>query len=311
VRRLLLVLLLLAAILASARPPEPTVDRNVVFGMYSGLALLMDVYRPAVSNGGGIVAIQGSGWYSPLRYDAAPISARSGVIAYAQHLAQAGYTVFVINHRAAPRFRFPAPLEDAQRAVRFVRAHAAEWRIDPLRIGAFGSSSGGHLSELLGTLDDAGNGESSHPVERESAKVRAVVALFAPADMIRQAQTSKRDAHVALMGFEYVDPAGRPPGSVRADESENVEYRRASPITWVSADDAPMLLMHGDADEVVVFEQSELMAAALRNAGVPNKLIRVPGGRHGENFQLEPGDPRLPDQYGEAVNWFNAYLKAK
>jgi acetyl esterase/lipase len=308
-RTLVILLLLATGIPASARPPDPVVERNVVFGMYSGLALLMDVYRPAKPNGAGVIAIQGSGWYSPLRYDAAPITARPGVIAYAQHFAQAGYTVFVINHRAAPRFRFPAQLEDAQRAVRFVRAHAAEWHVDPARIGAFGSSSGGHLAELLGTVDGAGDASSSDPTERESAKVRAVVALFAPADMVRQAQTSIRDAHVALMGFEYLDPAMRAPGSVRPDESENVEYRRASPSSWVTADDAPMLLMHGDADEVVVFEQSELMSAALQKAGVANELIRVPGGRHGDNFQLDPKDPRLPDQYGESIRWFDTYLK--
>ena len=162
---------------------QARVENNVVYGMYSGLALLMDVYRPAQPNGIAIVAIQGSGWYSPMRYDAAQLKAGREVIRHAERFAAAGYTVFAINHRQAPRFRYPAPIEDAQRAVRFVRFHASDYGITSDRIGAWGSSSGGHLVELLGTMDGKGDASDSDPVNRLSAKVQAVVALFAPADM--------------------------------------------------------------------------------------------------------------------------------
>src|SRR5687768_7643375 len=134
----------------NATSAQSRVDRNVVYGMYSGLALLMDVYRPAQSNGIAIVAVQGSGWYSPMRYDALQLKASREVTTHAQRFAAAGYTVFAINHRQAPRFRYPAPIEDVQRAVRFVRFHAAEYGVTPDRIGAWGSSSGGHMVELLG-----------------------------------------------------------------------------------------------------------------------------------------------------------------
>lgn len=288
---------------------QAPIERNVIFGMYSGLALVMDVYRPARPNGAGIIAIQGSGWYSPMRYDATPITTRAGVRAYANELSAAGYVVFVINHRAAPRFHFPAALEDAQRAVRFVRAHAGDYGLDAARIGAFGSSSGGHLAELLGTVDAPGDPDSEDPVERQSGKVRAVVAQFAPSDLRTLWSTSGRAAHIALMGFEYVDAAKRVPGVVRADEPENADYRRASPVANVSADDAPMLLMHGDADDVVPIEQSVHMQAALQAAGVAVRLISVPGGGHGDDFRLAKDDARLPDQYGEARRWFDEYLK--
>jgi acetyl esterase/lipase len=304
-----LAMLAVAPFAAAASAPAGTVDRNVVFGMYSGLALLMDVYRPAKPNGAGIVAIQGSAWYAPMRYDATPISSRAGVQAHARHLADAGYVVFAINHRAAPRFRFPAPFEDAQRAVRFVRAHAADYGIDPARIGAFGSSSGGHLAELLGTVDAPGVPGSADPVERQPGKVRAVVAHYATSDLRTQWSPTGRAAHIALMGFEYVDPAKRLPGSVREDEAENVEYRRASPVANVTSDDAPMLLIHGDADDIVPIGQSIQMEEALRKAGVKVRFVTVPGGKHGENFQLPADDARLSDQYGEARRWFDQYLK--
>jgi acetyl esterase/lipase len=298
--------LLPAARLEAAPVP---VETNVVYGMYSGLALLMDVYRPAKPNGAAIVAIQGSGWYTAMRYDAQTIRSRSEVIEHAQRFALAGYTVFVISHRSTPRFHYPAQIEDAQRAVRYVRFHAPEYLVDPARVGAWGSSSGGHLAELLGMQDGAGDAGDTDPVNRLSAKVRAVVTLFAPADLPAMfSKTVRPGALTALMGFEYLDPSKRGPGTLRDNEFENVEYRRASPITYVTTDDPPTLLMHGDEDVVVPLEQSELMERALRAAGVKVRLIKVSGGKHGQNFQLPKGDARLPDYLGESVRWFDENL---
>jgi acetyl esterase/lipase len=177
------VILLTGQLVTSA---QARVNKNVVYGMYSGLGLLMDVYRPAQPNGIAIVAIQGSGWYSPMRYDASQLKSSREVTSHAERFAAAGYTVFAINHRQAPRFRYPAPIEDAQRAVRFVRAHASEYGITADRIGAWGSSSGGHLVELLATMDGKGETSDSDPVNRLSAKVQAVVALFAPSTAFRK-----------------------------------------------------------------------------------------------------------------------------
>jgi acetyl esterase/lipase len=294
---------------ASFGAAPPRVEKNVVYGMYSGLALLMDVYRPVKSNGAAIIAIQGSGWYTSLGYDAETIRSRTEVVAHAQRFAQEGYTVFAISHRSTPRFHFPAQIEDAQRAVRFVRHHAGDYGIDPARIGAWGSSSGGHLAHLLGTMTAAGDATDADPVNRHSAKVKAVAVLFAPSDLPSLfGQTQRPGALTALMGFEYLDPATRRPGSVRGDEFENVAYRKASPINFVTADDAPTLMFHGEDDVVVPLEQSERMQAALAGAGVKHRLVKVAGGKHGENFQLPQGDSRLPDDAGDAVRWFDDYL---
>jgi acetyl esterase/lipase len=319
-RQRLIWLIVLPLGLVSAQPvvahtPQPTVtvESNVIYGMYSGLALLMDVHRPAKPNGIAIVYIQGSGWYSPMRYDASQLKTTREVAGHAERFAAAGYTVFVINHRQAPRFRYPAPIEDAQRAVRFVRFHASDYGITSDRIGAWGSSSGGHLVELLGTMDGTGDGSDSDPVNRLSAKVQAVVALFAPSDLMFMFSTMARPgALTSLMGFSYQDPAVAFPGlGVRPDDLENRQYREASPVTHVTADDAPMLLLHGDQDPIAPINQSEIMESALKQAGVTVRFIRVPGGRHGPNFQLPAGDPRLPDHIGEAVRWFDRHLKAR
>jgi acetyl esterase/lipase len=300
----------LTILLASAAFAQPRIEKNVVFGMYSGLALLMDVYHPVQSNGLGLIVIEGSGFYMPQRYDAPALKDRGAD--YARRFAEAGYTAFVINHRATPRFRYPAPIEDAQRAVRFIRHNASSYGIDGRRLGAWGASSGGHLAALLGTLEGTGDPNDADPVNGESAKVQAVVALF-PATDLASFEGPAAPFLAMLMGFAYTNPTFFPPGFIRPDEPEIKGYRDASPTTHVTRDDAPVLLMHGDADIVVPIQQSEIMEQRLKSVGVAVRLIRVSGGQHGPNFLfLGPNakDPRRPDDVGEATKWFDQYLKA-
>ena len=289
------VIVVLGMILVIAGTPSATaeerVERNVVFGMYSGLALLMDVYHPETSNGYGIVFISGSGWTCALSLDATPLK-ESGQEEIAVPLAAARYTVFGINHRASPRFRHPAHLEDAQRAVRFVRHHADRFNVDPGRIGAMGGSSGGHLVSLLGMLDGKGDAKDPSLVNRTSAKVQVVVARAAPTDLT----LSSSGRNHPLFGFRRSD---------RADSDEYRHFVEASPVTYVTSDDAPTLLIHGDADELVAYENSEVMRDALDRAGVPADLLRIPGGGHGPTF---PGATNPPDFVGAMVEWFDRYL---
>jgi dipeptidyl aminopeptidase/acylaminoacyl peptidase len=110
-----------------------------------------------------------------------------------------------------------------------------------------------------------------------------------------------------LMGFAY-SPTKTAPGIARDDDVEPKAFREASPTAHVTSDDAPCLLMHGDADAIVPIQQSELFERKLKAAGVSVRLIRVVGGQHGPDFLLKAGDPRLPDHLGEAVRWFDRYL---
>ena len=171
----LFVAVLLVSAVADAQQNATRVERNVVYGMYSGLALLMDVHHPANPNGYGIVQVPGSAFASSLGYDATPITAREQ--AYTTKLTDAGYTVFKINHRAAPRFVFPAALEDTQRAVRFIRHNAKQYGVNPDRIGGFGGSTGGYLLALTGMLGTK-NDDDPDPVNKQPATLQAARALF-------------------------------------------------------------------------------------------------------------------------------------
>jgi acetyl esterase/lipase len=255
--------LLLAAVMQAS---TPRIESNVIYGMYSGLALLMEVYYPEKSNGYGVVFISGSGWHAPQEYSAEPLSKGGQGKLYAPVLTAAGYTVFSISHRAAPRFRYPGAVEDVQRAVRYVRNHAAHYNIRADRIGAVGGSSGGHLVLMLGLMDGKGDAKDADPVNRESAKVQCVVARAAPADLAAMSGSGGGGAIASFIGM----PA---PNREMGGTVEARIYREASPISYVTADDPPVLLMHGEADETVPIKQSEAMEAALRKAGVEVKFL--------------------------------------
>lgn len=273
--------------------PAKKVDRNVIYGMYSGLALLLDVYYPETPNGLGVIHISGSGWTKPLGLDAGLLNHQGHVKLECAALVKAGYTIFSINHRAVPRFPYPAAVEDAQRAVRFIRYHAKKYQIDPNRIGAVGGSSGGHLVSMLGTLDGTGDPADESPINHVSAKVQCVVARAAPTNFL--------EGGVGLFFLNIREGALK--------NTKSIEYKKAkeaSPITYVSADDAPFLLLHGDKDDVVPFKLSEMMEAALQQVGVPVRLLNVKGAGHGPSFR---GAIDSPDFDQERLDWLNKHLK--
>ncbi|AMY09471.1 putative esterase [Luteitalea pratensis] len=281
-----------------AQAPSPSVERNVVYGMFSGLALLMDVHRPARPNGIGIVAIVGTGFHAGTAYNSPPMKdhpAQLGI--FVQPLVASGYTVFVINHRGMPIFRHPAALQDAERAVRFVRHNAARFGIAALRIGAVGASSGGYLAAMLGVR--AGTGDAADPDEanRDEARVQAVVAFCPPTDL-----TGPFDEFGLSATAAYI-------GNARLPDPKSPEwrlYRDASPVNSVTADDAPVLLIHGDKDTTVPLEHSEKMEVALKAASVATKLVRVPGAGH----RMAP-NPENIDFTAEMIRWFDSHLRSR
>ena len=279
---------------------EARVEKNVVYGMYSGLALLMDVHRPERPNGYGLLLFPGSGFHTSQAYDGASIKdGGSALFVSVPTLLNSGYTLFIANHRSAPRFRYPAAVEDAQRAVRFVRFHAADYGISAERIGAVGYSSGAYLSAFVGLLDGTGDVADPDEVNRVSAHVQCVVASAAPADLaVFQAPNA-----TSFIGA----PSPSLPGAPR-DPIAAKAYYEASPVNHLSAQSAPLLLIHGDADTTVPFEQSESMVAAAKKAGSTVKLVRVPGGGH--RFAMELAKhPAWPDVMGETVSWLEKHLK--
>jgi acetyl esterase/lipase len=227
---------------------------DVTYCTMDGLPQKMDVYFPA--SGGpwpAVVYVHGGSWMNGDKAEA------RGLAAWLNPL---GYLVVSINYRMYPSVRFPALIEDPKCAIRSLRAHAAEYNLDPERIAAFGASAGRHLVALLGTSDQSQGWEVGEYLE-QSSRVQAVVDLSGPADLSREYKNSGLYT-VVLMAFG-IKPEQRAIGS---------------PVTYASPDNPPFLIIHGDKDPIVPVDQGQAMYDALVKAGVPAKLVIVKNGLH-------------------------------
>ncbi|MGQ0620276.1 MAG: alpha/beta hydrolase fold domain-containing protein [Panacagrimonas sp.] len=230
-------------------------------------ALLADVYRP---HGAGpfpsVLLIHGGAWK---RGDRAQVSG------LAERLAERGYLVVNTTYRFAPRFTWPAQLQDVQEAVRWMRGPGKEQGVDPERIGTFGYSAGAHLAALIG-------GAADDPVLGDArTKVRAVVAGGTPADL------SKYEGGRLIPNFM---------GGSREDRLP--DYLAASPVSHVNAGDPPIFLYHGSLDDLVPPDHATDYKALLDRAGITNELFIIRGHGHFSAFFAD----------GEAVQAAIAFL---
>ena len=260
----------------------PTQD-GLQYGEADGQPLTMDYYAP---KGTGVhpiaIIIHGGGYQRG--------NSKSGSEAYcADFLAPAGYAVFSINYRLAPKYPYPYMVYDVERAVRYLRYNAAKWNADPNKIALVGGSAGGFLSNMVGLLSAPGNPRASDPVDRESARADAVVTLFAQSSFATV--PLNKDVHALL------DP-------LIAQKGEQEALREASPITYVKPGAPPFLLIQGDRDEYIPFIEDTNLQAALQRVGVRCDIIRIPGGKHGTGSWHTL--PNVPDWEREMVEWLNA-----
>ena len=273
-------------------PSDSGVEKNVVYGMVNGAALLLDVYHPATSSGLGIILIPGSGWHSYRNYGTEQLKDQMVIVPdVTQALIKNGYTVFVINHRTAPLFHFPAAIEDARRAVRFIRSNASKFKIDPEKLGGFGVSSGGHLIALLGVEDGLGNPSDIDPVEQVSSKIQCAVTIAAPYDLYKLENAGAAAMIVSFMGEQpvYVE---------KAFETPNYIYNLASPIMHITADDANFLLIHSTSDEMVPPSTAIKMSSGLNRTGAESALMLLDSNEHVPKFDVM-----------ECIKWFDKHLK--
>jgi acetyl esterase/lipase len=184
-----------------------------------------------------------------------------------------GYAAASINYRLSHHAIFPAQIEDCKAAIRYLRANAKNYNIDPERIGVWGSSAGGHLVALLGTTSDIKDFDKG-PNLHVSSKVQAICDFFGPTDFTKMSDFESRMDHDAADSPESLLVGG--------PIQENKEAcKRANPITYVSRNDPPFLIVHGDKDPLVPHNQSELLYEALNKADVEVKFHTVKGGGHG------------------------------
>jgi acetyl esterase/lipase len=276
-----------------------TRKQDVIYGRKFGTALTMDVFTPKEKpNGAGIIWTVSGGWFS---------SHQSINLDFLRELLNRGYTVFAVVHGSQPKYTIPEAVEDMNTSVRYIRSHAAEFGVDPKRLGITGGSAGGHLSLMIGTAGTEGNPSAEDDVAKASSRVQAVACFFPPTDFLNYGtpgfewlNQGPKDAFRAPFDFEQWNPDRKYFEAV--DEPTRKEIaKQVSPAYHVSKDDPPTLLIHGDKDFLVPLQQSELIVEKFKAEGVPCELVVKKGDAHGwKNWH---------DDMRTIADWFDKYLK--
>ncbi len=257
--------------------PANRVLRDVIYGRKSDLALTMDVFIPAQQNGAAIVHLASGGWRR----------AHDDPSTFAE-LLRRGYTVFRVVISGEPKFTIIEQLPDISRAVRFIRFHADSYKIAPHRIGIEGASSGGHMYLLHAMSADDGNPDAPDEIDRLSSRVQAVAVFFPLTDLlnfgaagvVQDGNLGPLEFHRASFDFTEYDTKTRSYRKVSDAAQRRHLLHLASPISYVNKNSPPTLFIHGDKDEVTPLQQSEVMLAKLREAGVEAKLVVHKDGGH-------------------------------
>jgi len=260
--------LLVATTTPAFAQKQPTVPDTVVFE--SGIEysnpdnqhLQLDMARPNTNEGPfpAILCIHGGGFRA---------GTRQGYDGQIIRLADKGYVAVTITYRLAPKYPFPAAIHDTKAAVRWLRANAKKYHIDPDRIGVMGGSAGGHLAQFLGVTSDVKEFEGDGGNPTQSSKVQCVVNYYGPSDFTKSYGKSV-DADEVLPLFLG--------GNL---EKARALHIKASPLYWVTPNAAPTLCIHGTEDKYVAFEQAEWIVEKLKAANVEAELLKLEGAGHG------------------------------
>jgi acetyl esterase/lipase len=274
----------------SSRPPIEQImanardaQRDVTYCTVNGVELKMDIYFPKNTTGTTplVVFVHGGGWRMGDK-------GRGPGMTEFPALLSAGFTVASLNYRLAPEYKFPAMIEDVKCAIRSFRAHADEYGIDPNRIGVWGESAGAHLANMIGLTDESAGFDVGEYLD-QSSRVSVVIEMSGPTDLtVDFSQTFIEAKNNAYPGYDMV---------------------KASPITYITSDDPPFLIMQGDADPVVPIgsDQAQKLYAGLVAVGVQTQLVIVTNGNHTLNAPNQ--SPSREELTTMIVDFFSRYLK--
>lgn len=245
----------------AAEEPGVTVKENVVYKKLGEYLVKLDAYLPnGKGNFPGVVLIHGGAWRA---------GDKSGYRSWGLDYARRGVAAFSIDYRLSTVARYPAAVEDCLDAIRWLRKHASDFNLDSDRLGVEGGSAGGHLALMVALMEPEESAKDTWG-NRLRNWVRCAISWAGPTDLTDTQsvqQSVERASLVLFLGCTGNECPDR--------------YREASPVTYVSSDDPPILLIHGTADNVVPYRQAEIMQDALKRAGVPVQVITLEGLGHG------------------------------
>jgi acetyl esterase/lipase len=267
--------------------------KDVVYAEAHGTGLLMDVFTPTGKpNGLAIVDIASGAWHS----DRGKIRDHATAQVYTIFCSR-GYMVFAVRPGSKTRYTAAEMAQNVKSAIRYVKAHSGEYKIDPDRLGLMGGSAGGHLATLAALTPEPGKADAKDAIDRHDTSVRAVGAFFPPTDFLDW------DGDKAIR-LEVLGPLLFT-GGVRGQSSEQIREaaKAISPMHRVEKPTIPFLLIHGDADKVVPLSQSKKLVEAITKAGGSAELIVKPGGGHPWMT--------IPQEVKVMADWFDKQLAGK
>lgn len=291
---LLLSLLVFTCLPCLAQDPPPldltgyTFDKDIAYGTQSPKQVL-DILYPSDASAAprpAIIHIHGGGWYT---------GGKDGdsTLRLMHAFAEKGYVALSIAYRLSDEALFPAAVEDCRLAVRWLRANAEKYRVDPEHIGALGGSAGGHLSAMLAVCGEEKRFDGVGGLLEYSSAIQAAVPICPPMDLTKPLSFT--------LGVANDEAVTRFLGGTPEQKADEAKW--ASPVTYVRAGVPPMLMIHGDADRRVELVQSTDFAAKMKEAGAACEVIVVPGGKHGM------GDARKPEMLERMIGFFDGHLK--
>lgn len=268
----------------AADEPKVEAESDVVYAKLGETELKLDIVRPAEGNGPfpAIFVIHGGAWRAGNKKD---------VGSFLPELARRGYVAVSPQYRFCPKEIFPAQVHDVKAAVRWLKSNASKYHVDPEHIGAVGFSAGGHLALMLGLTSEKDGLEGDVKPGEPSSKIQAVVNYFGPTEL--GAADIPEISKPLVRDFLGGTPNEKPEASAKG-----------SPLTYVSADDAPVLTFQGTKDPLVPHSQAIKLTEAMSKAGVPGRVELMIGAGHGWN------GAELSRTKAETLTFFDRYLKA-
>jgi acetyl esterase/lipase len=269
---------------------NPKINRTngVVYGHRNGTPLTLDVIRPDDPNGLAIAFMVSGGWKSK--------SAGETPAWMMAPLLRRGYTIFAVCHVSQPDSLIPEIIDDMHRAIRYIRFHADDYKIDPNKIGVTGGSAGGHLSLMLATRGAPGPQDAEDPIDRANSNVQAVAIFYPVTDLLNLGEST-----------ENPGDGGPPKSFIKGfgDAGTDMELwkevgKECSPIYYLEPSLPPTLIYHGDADTLVPLDQSQRFQAKAKEIGKDVELVVHPGGAHGWPTMILD-----IERFGE---WFDKHL---
>ena len=284
--RIVLIALLMLPFGVVRAAGEIQFDQGLEYSRPEGVSLQLNMARPKNAKGPlpCVLCIHGGGFRA---------GKREGYDSLIRTLAGEGYAAVTISYRLAPQHRFPAAVHDTKAAVRWLRANAGKYGIDPRRIGVTGGSAGGHLAQFLGVTGDVEEFEGGGGNPDVSSRVNCVVNVYGPSDFTKSYGKSVDAAEVLPLflggNLETALPA----------------HIRSSPLNWVTPNASPTLCIHGTDDKYVAHEQAEWLVERLKKCGVEADLLTLQGAGHGfKGKDAETADRAM-------IAFFNRHLKNK